>query len=80
MYSLVMTIRLFKTSEYVKMQNMRRHCEKHTSVILELTLISSNLNNFHSLEVVSRVSETQIQVSENSNSITWRLKRAGQVF
>ena len=25
------------------------------------------LNNFHSLEVVDRVSETQLQVSENSN-------------
>ena len=29
--------------------------------------ILSNLNNFHSLEVVDRVSETQLQVSENSN-------------
>ena len=27
----------------------------------------SNLNNFHSLELVNRVSETQLQVSENSN-------------
>ena len=27
----------------------------------------SNLNNFHSLEVVGRVSETQLQVGENSN-------------
>ena len=26
-----------------------------------------NLNNFHSLEVVDRVSETQLQVGENSN-------------
>ena len=26
----------------------------------------SNLNNFHSLEVVDRVSETQLQVGENS--------------
>ena len=35
----------------------------------ELTSILSNLNNFHSLEVVDRVSETQLQVSENSNWI-----------
>ena len=28
---------------------------------------SSNLNNFHSLEVVDRVSETQPQVGENFN-------------
>ena len=27
----------------------------------------SNLNNFHSLEVVDRVSETQLQGGENSN-------------
>ena len=33
-----------------------------------------NRNNFHSLEVVDRVSETQLQVSENSNWIIWRLK------
>ena len=26
-----------------------------------------NLNNFHSLEVVDRVSETQLQVGENYN-------------
>ena len=33
----------------------------------QLTSILSNLNNFHSLEVVDRVSETQIKVGENSN-------------
>ena len=27
----------------------------------------ANLNNFHSLEVVNRVSETQLQVGENSD-------------
>ena len=32
-----------------------------------LSSILSNLNNFHSLEVVDRVSETQLQVGENSN-------------
>ena len=35
----------------------------------ELTSILSNMNNFHSLEVVDRVSETQLQVGENSNWI-----------
>ena len=34
----------------------------------------SNLNNFHSFEVVDRVSETQFQVGENSDCIIWRLK------
>ena len=32
-----------------------------------LTSILSNQNNFHSLEVVDRVSETQLQVGENSS-------------
>ena len=31
------------------------------------TSILSNLCNFHSLEVVDRVNETQLQVGENSN-------------
>ena len=33
----------------------------------ELTPILSNRNNLQSLEVVDRVSETQLQVNENSN-------------
>ena len=35
----------------------------------------SNLNNFHSLDVVYRVSDTQLQVSENSDyrvDSSWR--------
>ena len=40
----------------------------------QLTSILSNLNNFHSLEVVDRVSETQLQVGENSDWIICRLK------
>ena len=36
-------------------------------ICIELTSILSNPNNFHSLEVVDRVSETQLQVGENSN-------------
>ena len=30
-------------------------------------VILSNLNNFHSLDVVDRVSETQLQVGEDGN-------------
>ena len=38
---------------------------RHQSVRFEeLTSILSHLNNFHSLEVVDRVSETQLQVGE----------------
>ena len=45
-----------------------------SSIWKQLTSILSNLNNFHSLEVMDRVSETQLQVGENSNWIIWRLK------
>ena len=31
-----------------------------------MTFFLSNVNNFHPLEVVDRVSETQLQVGENS--------------
>ena len=34
---------------------------------LKTVILLSNLNNFHSLEVVDRVSEAQLQVGENSN-------------
>ena len=33
----------------------------------KVTSTWSNVNNFHSLEVLDRVSETQLQVGENSN-------------
>ena len=32
-----------------------------------VNLILTNMNNFHPLEVVDRVSETQVQVDENWN-------------
>ena len=40
----------------------------------EATSISSNENNYRALEVVDPVSETQLQVGENSNKIIWQLK------
>ena len=45
-----------------------------TKILKELTFILSNLNNFHSLEVVDRVSKTQLQVGEHLYWIIWRLK------
>ena len=33
----------------------------------KIDLYFAHLNNFHSLEVVDRVSETQLQVGENSD-------------
>ena len=52
----------------------------HESAIFEkqLTSILSNLNNFHSIEVVDRVSETQLQVGGNSDWIIWRFKGYNQ--
>ena len=49
-------------------------CDINQQDFKRADLILVNLNNFHSLEVVDRVSETQLQVGENSNCIIWRLK------
>ena len=38
-----------------------------SKILKKLAPFLSNLNNFHSFEVVDRVSETQIQVRENSD-------------
>ena len=42
--------------------------------------ILSNLNNFHSLEVVAGGSETQLQVSENLNDPGWRRQRISSLW
>ena len=34
----------------------------------------ANMSNFHPLEVVGRGSETQLEVGEKLNSITWHFK------
>ena len=39
-------------------------CDINQQYLKTVDLILSNLNNFHSLEVVDRVSETQLQVGE----------------
>ena len=43
-------------------------------ILKPLACILSNLFNFHLLEIVNRVSETQLQVGENTSYIIWRLK------
>ena len=40
-------------------------CDINQQDLKRVYLILSNLINFHSLEVVDRVSETQLQVGEN---------------
>ena len=51
-----------------------------TSISTWLTSILSNLNDFRSLEVVNRASETQLQVGENSYQINWRLNMLTLLF
>ena len=46
---------------------MLKHVKDKTAIIKNSFVILLNLNNFHSLEVVDRVSKTQLQVGENSN-------------
>ena len=50
------------------------HVKKNINQQYLKSSILPNLNNFHSLEVVDRASETQLQVGENSNWIIGRLK------
>ena len=49
-------------------------CDINQQYLKTVDTILSNPDNFHSLEVVDRVSETQLQVSENSDLIIWQLK------
>ena len=49
-------------------------CDINQQYLKTVDLHFANLNNFHSLEVVDRVSETQLQVGENSDWIIWWLK------
>ena len=51
----------------------RRNVTSISKISKSLTSIWSNLNIFHPLEVVDRVSETKLQVVENFNEIIWRL-------
>ena len=49
-----------------------------SNILKQLTSIFSNLNHFHTLEAVDRVSETQLQVGENSNWIIWQYGIKGE--
>ena len=48
------------------MSNIKRDINQQDFKIVDL--------HFHSLEVVARVSETQLQMGKNLNYLTWRLK------
>ena len=62
---------------YHLLNMLKKNVTSISNIWKQMTSILSNLNNFHSLEVVDRVSETQLQVGENSNWIIWRLKGLG---
>ena len=62
-------IRIFIFIKYHILNMLKIKCDINQQDLKDLTAILSNLNNFHSLEVVDRVSETQLQVSENSDWI-----------
>ena len=50
------------------------NCDINQQDLKRIDLHFVNLNNFHSLEGVDRVSETQFQVGKNSYWIIWQLK------
>ena len=49
------------------MLNIKRDIKQQYLKTVHIHYDLSNLNNFYSLEVVDRVSETQLQVGKNSN-------------
>ena len=49
-------------------------CDINQQYLKRVDLFLSNVNNFQLNEDVDRVSETQLQVSENSNSLICRLR------
>ena len=53
--------------KYHILNMLKIKCDIKSKIWKELISILSNMNNFHSLEVVDRISETQLQVGENSN-------------
>ena len=63
-------IRVFIFYSHIKypiLNMFKIKCDINQQDLNSVDLILSNLNNFHSLEVVDRVSETQLQVGKNSN-------------
>ena len=63
-------IRVFIFHQHIKyhiLNMFKIKCDINQQDLKRVDPILSNLNNFYSLEGVDRVSETQHQVSENSN-------------
>ena len=50
-------------------EHVKKKVTSINKISKSLTPIVSNLNNFHSLEVVDRVSETQLRVGEKLNNL-----------
>ena len=61
--------------KYHLLNMLKIKCDSNQQYLKTVDLhFVKSLNNFHSLEVVDRVSETQLQVGENSDWIIRRLK------
>ena len=54
---------------YHLLNMLKKNVTSISNIWKQMTFILSNLNNFHSLEVMDRVSETQLQLSENLNNL-----------
>ena len=55
----------YKHIKYHILNMLKMKCDIDQQDLKRVISILSNLNNFHSLKVVDRVSETQLQVGEN---------------
>ena len=53
--------------KYQLLNMLKIKCDNNQQYLQTVDLHFSNLNNCHTLEVVDRVSETQLQVGENSD-------------
>ena len=53
--------------KYHLLNMLKIKCDINQQYLKAVYLILSNLDNFHSLEVVDRVSETQLLVGENTD-------------
>ena len=60
-------------SQYHILNRLKIKRDSNQQNLNNVNLHFSNLDNFHSLEVVDRVSETQLQVGGNFNKIIWQL-------
>ena len=64
----------YQQIKYHLLNMLKIKCDINEQYLKTVDLHFVNLNNFHLLDVVDRVSETQLQVGANSDWIIWQLK------